>query len=393
MAEQQFPRYERKQKKHSLDFYILIGIALIIGIAVYNKFNWFQPTFKEKINVTRAGQYVEFDLHLKKAGCYEVGFGSYDFDFRKQSIGGTYKLEYFSDGKLIQEKTISKRDVIGATSYTATNYISATIDMGSILNHTDIKARLTVIEPYKTKDTFYFYATDTHKKDTCYVFATLNVMFLRDAIWAMTIDTNETNKTLKELSSALWQKNTNKIKELIPNQFDANVNMVANHKPLHYAAYLNDVETIRYLINSGADIDPQDIQKSTPLHYAVAGNSLDSVKLLMDMGADPEKAKFISSTSLTPDYKSVPIFFASACKGYYDLTSYLLQSPKIDKNMNNIYSSYGFYELPGYLKNHCTSTNQDKIDEINKLLKAYEMQEFARLYKERKANQTKTLKE
>jgi hypothetical protein len=367
--------------------YIAIAIILFIAIGVYNGLNWFEPSMKKKIDVTKAGAYVEFDLNLKKAGCYEVGFGSYDFKFNRDSIiEGVYKLQYFTkDYQLIKEKTVTEKDIVGTTDF-GSDYTNAVLDMdSSIIEYTKMKVRLSVIQPFKTKKTIYFYAIDTEQKGTCSSFQKyMNELFKQIDLDSMEIDIPETNETLKPLYDALWKKDISKIKEFIPNRFDADVTMVANHKSLHYAAYLNDIDTMRYLLSLGAQIDAVDVQSYTPLHYAVESNSLDAVKFLMDRGADPNKARFeyihVSSTNL--DGRK-PILLEAMCRGYEDLTAYLLQSPKIDKN-----EYHNGWDVFKNFDSHCFDEKEDNMNKIQKLLENYKYQEAIKYYKNKKANQT-----
>eukprot|EP00742_Colponemidia_sp_Colp-10_P024139 GILJ01028894.1.p1 GENE.GILJ01028894.1~~GILJ01028894.1.p1 ORF type:complete len:188 (-),score=19.60 GILJ01028894.1:38-601(-) len=56
---------------------------------------------------------------------------------------------------------------------------------------------------------------------------------------------------------------------------------------LHFAAFLNDVETIELLIDHGADADVRSEYDGTcPLHVAASNNATACVKILVAKGAD-----------------------------------------------------------------------------------------------------------
>ena len=50
--------------------------------------------------------------------------------------------------------------------------------------------------------------------------------------------------------------------------------------PLHYAAYMNHVESIRVLVELGADVNKGDDRGRTPLHCAASKNNVESLHVL-----------------------------------------------------------------------------------------------------------------
>ncbi|MDR0747938.1 MAG: hypothetical protein LBE89_08685 [Helicobacteraceae bacterium] len=61
-------------------FFIFFTIGFTISIAIYRKLNHYQAIIKQQMDVTKVGESAEFNLNLKKSGCYEVGFGNYECD-------------------------------------------------------------------------------------------------------------------------------------------------------------------------------------------------------------------------------------------------------------------------------------------------------------------------
>lgn len=68
----------------------------------------------------------------------------------------------------------------------------------------------------------------------------------------------------------------------------ANPNGISNQEnPIHAAAQLGHLETIKVLIESGADLNAKDHTEDTALHKASRGGYLEVIELLLQAGADP----------------------------------------------------------------------------------------------------------
>lgn len=75
---------------------------------------------------------------------------------------------------------------------------------------------------------------------------------------------------------------------LIKKGADVNKTMALfERKPLHYAAKLGNIETVKLLIEAGADLNPKDLQQRTPLCYASESENSEIIELLIKNGADP----------------------------------------------------------------------------------------------------------
>jgi len=81
----------------------------------------------------------------------------------------------------------------------------------------------------------------------------------------------------------------------------ADVNAACDEKlgtPLHCAANMGKVESMRLLLANGSDWNAKDIESITPLHEAVGNNHLEAVRLLLDCGADIEAKEVLGLTPL-----------------------------------------------------------------------------------------------
>ena len=322
-----------------------IGFALSMALFVYDKFTYFEPINKVSIDANKVNASQTLDLYLQKDGCYEVGLSSYEHIFSGYKVDGKYKIQYFYKDKLLEEKIVEKNIAFGV--FGRTEYSKTLLDVIEVPHkgHNRLRVKLTVLEPEKMFE---------HKESDVYLYVdksdyqcgkALAIKQEQKRVSQLKIDTNETNTTLLPLAKVLWNSDIQKIKQLIPSKFDVNVNMVAQHKPLHYAGYLNDEKTLKYLINNGAELDPKDIQGHTPLYYAIENNATKSVKLLMESGADINEVGFLKSKTF-PNRGTKPALFYVACKEYYELTEFLLKSERVDKsklvNGNNVYAHLDF---------------------------------------------------
>lgn len=316
----------KKLKKVLL--YIGVGFAISIALFVYEKLTYFEPIEKIPIEASKVNASQTLDMYLQKDGCYEVGLSSYKNIFSNHKIDGKYKLQYFYKQELLEEKIIEKNIAFGV--FGRTEYSTSLLDVIEVPHkgHNRLKIKLTVLRPEKifenNESDVYLYINKSYYQ--CGKELAMKQKLNR--ISKLTIDTNETNETLIPLSKVLWGSNIEKVQQLIPSKFDVNVNMVANHKPLHYASYLNDERTVKYLIDNGAEIDIKDIQGHTPLYYAIKNNATNAVKLLMDSGADIKK---VGNMYIYGYGEHTPLVYTT-CNEYYELTEYLLQSDKVDNN-------------------------------------------------------------
>lgn len=97
------------------------------------------------------------------------------------------------------------------------------------------------------------------------------------------LQTKEDNATLAPLFEALKDRNTSKVlDELNEKNLSVDVRFFGEKTPMHYAAYYNDVKTLKALMKLGASISPEDKAGKIPYQYAIEGYNYEATKFLLE---------------------------------------------------------------------------------------------------------------
>lgn len=104
----------------------------------------------------------------------------------------------------------------------------------------------------------------------------------------------------KEIHYSIFEKNIEKLRQLIASGVDLNVKDSNGFTPLHLAAQEYNVKAVKLLLENSAEVDPVNIHGNTPLFTAVFNSKGRSevIKLLLKYGANPEKANKSRQTPL-----------------------------------------------------------------------------------------------
>jgi hypothetical protein len=316
-------------KLKTFAIYVVIGFLISMAIMVYDRFTHFEPLIKRSIDAKEIGASRTLSVRLRKDGCYEVGLSSYENIFIDYKIDGKYKLEYFFDGELFEEKVIEKNLFFGY--YNRTEYTNTVLDVIEVplKGHQKLDVKLTVLKPetmfLKEHDTVYMYINKSMA--TCG--KEREEMLEKKHIENLTITTPEINETLKPLADALWDRALPKVQALIPSQFDVNARMVGERTPLHIAAYFDDIATIKYLVSQGAELDAWDVQKNTPLCLAIENNATKTVEYLLNQDINITRSQCYVGQLMT---ERRPALFQAACKERYEILTLMIESSKVDNN-------------------------------------------------------------
>jgi cytohesin len=80
------------------------------------------------------------------------------------------------------------------------------------------------------------------------------------------------------------------VRRLLDEGWDVNAANVTGLRPLHRAAYHGDLETVEVLLDAGADPDAPENDGGTPLHIAAQLDHPDQVDAMLQAGANPNAA-------------------------------------------------------------------------------------------------------
>jgi uncharacterized protein len=89
------------------------------------------------------------------------------------------------------------------------------------------------------------------------------------------------------LPEAVKERNTTAVRALLDKKVDVNVPGPDGATALHWAVYLDDIETARLLIDAGANVNALNRYGLTPLSLACTNGNAAIVDLLLKAGADP----------------------------------------------------------------------------------------------------------
>lgn len=299
------------------------------------------PLYQQDLKDVSAGSSVhKIDVKFQKAGCYEIGLASDERVFGlKYQFNGEYNLKIFDDKhRLLDDKNITKRR--GIQYYSDTTYSELLLDVieAPFKKHNAVTVELTMIRPekvfQKSDHEFYFYVYYTTdqicgKRFEEYMEA--------KRIENLTIDTQETNETLKPLYKALMDKDSETVKQIINSGTSANVKMIGNRTPLHFSSYVNDAPTSEYLIKQGADIEAVDIHQRTSMYYALENNATDTVRLLMEHNATLPELVGFTGENVMLNNDGAPPFFYAVCSEMFEMAD-LLSTHK-DVDINQMYNN------------------------------------------------------
>jgi ankyrin repeat protein len=94
----------------------------------------------------------------------------------------------------------------------------------------------------------------------------------------------------QEIFNAVKNNDLEKVKVLIEKDASlVNIKDEAGNTPLHHAAIIGSIETIKLLLSKGADINARNTQLNTPLHEAIQSKKENISALLIEKGADLNK--------------------------------------------------------------------------------------------------------
>jgi uncharacterized protein len=106
------------------------------------------------------------------------------------------------------------------------------------------------------------------------------------------------NATETPLADAAEKSNRAGVRALLERRVDVNQAQVDGMTALHWAAHLDDLETVKLLVNAGADVKVANRYGVTPLSLACTNGDQAIVDLLLQAGADPNARLHGDETAL-----------------------------------------------------------------------------------------------
>ena len=266
-------------KKYIIIF--LIFFALPIAYQLFKHFNFFKPSYTTTYDPKKE---VIIEKGFSKSGCYELGFWSSDEDLHYRMHNGKFEIAYYRDDTLLKKKILIKENQSG---YSMKGGFGSHIALDTIKMPYDGKySKLKIIFKTLKEDSIVSKNNDIdfYINKSNYVCGKEAEYYENKKVYPIT--KAETNETLKPLFEALVKKETQKVKEIIKGGISADVLMIGERRPIHYASFLNNTQTLQYLIDKKVDLNKKDLLKYTPLHYAIENNATKTVKILLENGAD-----------------------------------------------------------------------------------------------------------
>lgn len=98
----------------------------------------------------------------------------------------------------------------------------------------------------------------------------------------------EDEDTYNNLIQAVEDDNFPRVRRLLREGIDPNIQDATGLAPLHYAAHNRNHRIINLLLSDGADANIQDDMGSTPLHAIADSDDIASAQALLDAGADTD---------------------------------------------------------------------------------------------------------
>lgn len=323
-----------KSKKFLIAF--LSAFLLGIGWNVYKHFAIPNPKYMTSIEMDRDHISVQETYQLFPGKCYILGLWSNGdvFDGRgvlkithdgaSYPLKGIYTLSYYSGGALVGTKSVTGETFTSISMDGKDKRSWIGLDRLEIPykdKYSDLTVKLDIVNPQsKFRDAeqdIYFYLDEVKCRT-----AEEKVTIERREKKNLLIDNVETNVTLLPLYYALKAKDTSKVKEPLTNGLNPEVSMLGARRPVHYASFFNDAETLSYLITRSVDLNAKDTFGKTPLHYSIENNATDAVKALLEHGAD------LGLVEEVDDYlyhRRKRVIAYVTLRDYYEMTNILLQ--------------------------------------------------------------------
>lgn len=360
---------------------LLLIIAKLMGYFTHPSFEYMEEFNFNEANITQT-----FDVDLSREGTYLVGLYTEQFyQFLKEKNDGNYTIEYYDKNQLLRtfppKKVYRTIKSIPAEVWDSSG-IAIPLDEVVIpkdLPRKKITIRITTYKPYsiflrkgldKDLKVHFFLKKRTHKE--LRIREEVYKMDAEEARSGLKVDFEDINKSYDSNSSkitlikALLAKNFKIVQSSIDTDNGLEINtLIGENKenestnkrtPIFYAAYANDVKTLRYLIAKGADLNHTDAYRQNALAIAIENSSIDAAKVLIDAGMKISDVDFVHRYLAKEEHErghvQSPLVYAYSI-GSYDLAKFLIEHNATNKFPKTVRTGgldayHYLYDIPNY---------------------------------------------
>ena len=366
---------------------LLLVTLLILGILKYwIQYSAPQLVYSEKIdNYTSSNTVNTFtNINLSNDNQFVVGLYFNNSKYIKKNqmsfkTDGNYTIEYYVDNKLVRKTLYNKYYYQIGFSSSQGKYHRLPMDKINIpqdINSTTITIKLITHKPFSFLQTLYkkgeevdFFVIKRSKK----VVQDIEKMqqsykqYLQNSpktYFKIPFTANDKEPKKISLLKALIAKDFKKVKQIIEEDNGLDVNTTLEYVktdliryrkpkkriPLLYAAYFNDIKTLKYLIKKGSNLYHKDYQDQNALGYAIQNGSLEAAKLLLDAGVKVSDVSYV----ITKKGDTTSPLIAAVANNSYEMTKLLLEHGAKNESPSEKIASYkyGVYHYLGEVEDH-----------------------------------------
>lgn len=299
--------------------------------------------------------YLDKKVHVFKnitirEGRHRVGFYTAKISPFKKPNDGDYSLEYYCDNKLVRKVKNFKRHRKSRVAVDSDNGKNM-IFIDEFFSPKDISCKKVDLKLYTNKEfslfktlkingPVVFYVRRFSKKTERMIEKglssvgpsqeTLLKKFYPKNFNKVEIESYDGNEIKSKVLKALFDKNLEEYKRLVKeHNLDIDFEMGQDkhwkdtkRTALFYAAYLNDLKTVKYLIKNNANIYHRDFVNKSVLQYAIENNAVDVVRYLFTQGLNKKDACYLDFSYFT---KVTPLHYTIK-KQHFELFKVLLEN-------------------------------------------------------------------
>lgn len=379
-----------KTKQFFKKVLLLMSLLFVAGLLKYwaqYSAPWMEYQQEVQDYTTPNTTYVFENISLSSNEVYRTGFYFNDSDYvrthamKLQILDANYTIEYYESGKLIRTIPYNKNYRRLGFSFSQGHYQRTAFDEFKVpqdISGKNLTIKLIVDKPLdflkvlkknNEKVDFYIYKMP---KDIVQIFEESEQRAKENkypkSYTDIPLSVNDHNASHIPFMKALIAKDLTTIQQIIEADNGIDVNSTLGHvkadmiherkaqyrTPLIYAAYQNDVATLKYLIQKGADLNHKDYQRQNALGYAIQNGHVEVAQVLLDAGAKLGDVDY--ALIKKPIKQATSPLIAAVGNNDYEMTKFLLehgvknQFPSTDIQHSTFDVYFYLYQIDDYKK-------------------------------------------